>query len=455
MRRRNIALTAVGLLATATVLMGAANRPVDSVRAASSAKPTGATGARLQVDTASRDAILRLQTRLDAGEVSFQFDSTLGYLPSLLRALKIPPSSQGLVFSRTSLQTDLIAPWSPRAVYFNDDVYIGYVPESAFLEVAVVNPAGGATFYTLNQDSRAPPKFLHEPNGCSQCHLTRATSDVPGFVLLSTLADRDGYAITPVQNGSTTDATAIEKRFGGWYVTGTHGTTGHSGNVIAPKLYSEVADKEQYLKEINLNAESARTDLNGKVSTTRYIARYSDIVALMVLVHQTSVHNLITVVHREAIKAQAEQLVVSRYRGDTSNTEPLENSNAKFRVAVERLVRSMLFIDETPFHGAIHESTTFTKDFSQPGPRDKSGRSLRDFDLERRLFKYPLSFLIYSEGFASLPEIARGAVYRRLRVILNGADSNPDFAKLSASDRQAISEILVATKPEYSKLGSN
>lgn len=452
MRRRNIARRTLGLLATATVLMGASTPPVDSARATSSTTPTGA---KSQVDTASRDAILRLQTRIDAGEVLFRFDSTLGYLPSLLRALKIPPSSQGLIFSRTSLQTDLIAPWSPRAVYFNDDVYIGYVPESTFLEVAVVNPAGGATFYTLNQDAHSPPKFLHEPNGCSQCHLSRATSDVPGFVMLSTLADRDGYAITPVQNGSTTDATAIEKRFGGWYVTGTHGTSGHSGNVIAPKLYSEVADKEQYLKEINLNAESARTDLNDKVSTTRYIARYSDIVALMVLVHQTSVHNLITVVHREGIKAQAEQLVVSRYRGDTSNTEPLENSNAKFRVAVEHLLRSMLFIDETLFNGAVHESTSFTKDFAERGPRDKSGRSLRDFDLEHRLFKYPLSFLIYSEGFASLPDYARGAVYRRLRVILKGTDSNPDFAKLTASDRQSISEILVATKPEYVTLGLN
>ncbi|MEP6766251.1 MAG: hypothetical protein ABJB66_18205, partial [Gemmatimonadaceae bacterium] len=270
-----------------------------------------------------------------------------------------------------------------------------------------------------------------------------------------TLADRDGYAITNLENGSTTDATAIEKRFGGWYVTGTHGKTGHSGNVIAPKLYSEVADKELYLKEINLNAESARTDLNGKVSTTRYIARYSDIVALMVLVHQTSVHNLITIVHNEAIKAQAEQLVISRYRGDTTNAEPLENSNAKFQFAVEHLVRAMLFTDEATFNGPIHESTSFTKDFVQPGPRDNAGRSLRDFDLEHRLFKFPLSFLIYSEGFSSLPEAARNAVYRRLHAILGGADNNPDFAKLTSSDRQAISEILAATKVEYVKFSVN
>ncbi len=409
-----------------------------------------------QIDSIpTRDAIQRLQARIDAGELTFGFDSILGFLPSLLRALKIPASSQALIFSRTSLQTDLIAPWSPRAVYFNDDVYIGYVPESTFLEVAVVSPEGGAMFYSLNQDATRPPKFAHEPHGCAQCHVSSATGNVPGFVMLSTLADRDGYAITGVYNGSTTDATPIEKRFGGWYVTGTHGASGHSGNVFAPKLYREIADKEQYLKDINLRAESARTDLAGKVSTSRYIARYSDIVALMVLVHQTSVHNLITVAHSAARQALNEQAIVSRYRGDSTLSDPLEKSNPKFRVAVDKLVRALLFIDETPFNGAIHESTSFTRDFTQQGPRDKMGRSLRDFDLERRMFRYPLSFLIYSEGFNSLPVEARSAVYRRLRAVLSGAETDSDYAKLTSADRKAVLEILAATDTDFVKFGTH
>ena len=75
----------------------------------------------------TRDPIARLQSQLDAGEIALAHDSLLGYLPALLKTLRIPVSSQGLVFSRTSLQTDKITPWSPRAIYFNDDVYIGYV----------------------------------------------------------------------------------------------------------------------------------------------------------------------------------------------------------------------------------------------------------------------------------------------------------------------------------------
>ncbi|MDQ6611716.1 MAG: hypothetical protein M3Y64_04725, partial [Gemmatimonadota bacterium] len=105
--------------------------------------------------------------------------------------------------------------------------------------------------------------------------------------------------------------------------TGTHGQSGHAGNVFSPKLYRDIADKEQYLKDMNFIAESARTDLVGKVSTTRYIARYSDIVALMVLVHQTFVHNLISTLHGVARQAIIERDIVSRSRGETTPGEPL------------------------------------------------------------------------------------------------------------------------------------
>src|SRR5215510_13614103 len=82
------------------------------------------------------------------------------------------------------------------------------------------------------------------------------------------------------------------------------------------------------------------------------------------------------------------------------------------------------------------------------------GRSLRDLDLKRRLFKYPCSFLIYSETFDALPDAAKGAVYKRLWEILTGRDRSPRFAGLSQSERQAVLEILLETKsglPEYWK----
>ena len=71
---------------------------------------------------------------------------------------------------------------------------------------------------------------------------------------------------------------------------------------------------------------------------------------------------------------------------------------------------------------------------------------MRDLDLTTRIFRYPCSYLIYSDSFDALPEPAREYVYHRLLQVLSGQDQSPDFARLSASDRQAILEILLDTK---------
>lgn len=192
-------------------------------------------------------------------------------------------------------------------------------------------------------------------------------------------------------------------------------------------------------------------ELNDLVSMERYLASTSDVVALMVLVHQTSVHNLITKLHTTATSALYEDAVVRRHLGDTLHTGPLEATNARFKVAVDTLVRAMLFVDEAPLRGSVIGTGSFAREFAIGGPRDSHGRSLRDFDLQRRLFKYPLSFLIYSEGFEQLPVDARSAVYRRLSLILNADGPGAEYPKLSRADRTAIREILTATKPEFAQ----
>ena len=55
--------------------------------------------------------------------------------------------------------------------------------------------------------------------------------------------------------------------------------------------------------------------------------------------------------------------------------------------------------------------------FPQRGPRDPKGRSLRDFDLETRLFRYPLSYMIYSAAFDALPDGVRARIYRLYEVL--------------------------------------
>jgi hypothetical protein len=114
-------------------------------------------------------------------------------------------------------------------------------------------------------------------------------------------------------------------------------------------------------------------------------------------------------------------------------------------------VRYLLFAGETPLGGLnakqIVASSPFARDFADRGVRDSQGRSLRDFDLHNRIFRYPLSYLIYASAFDALPEPAKGYVYHRLLQVLIGQDQSPDFAGLSPQDRQAILSIVLETKP--------
>lgn len=401
-----------------------------------------------RVDTAvTRDPVARLQARLDAGTLTLAHDSVLGYLPALLAALEIPTSSQLLVFSRTSLQTDRITPWSPRALYFNDDVYVGYVLESPFLEIGAVDPVKGGVFYTLAQEPRARPAFQRERTTCLMCHSSKsATGGVPGFMVLSTIADRHGYPITGVHEGPTTDVIPVAQRYGGWYVTG---SGPHAGNVHAPVLGHEVTDKGAYRTQFRARLERAdsnvRRSLAGVFDTSLYIHGQSDAVALRVLTHQTTVHNLIMGVHEAAREAIVEaEIGLVRYDSLQAPVTP------RLRSAVDHLVRALLFVNEARLSVPLQGTTTFTADFTARAVRDRQGRSLRDFDLSSRLFRYPCSFLVYSAAFEGLPRMARRAVYARMRDLLDGREPSD----LSEAERRAVTEILSETKPDFPRGGA-
>jgi hypothetical protein len=374
------------------------------------------------------DAIAHLQSKIDSGAVKLEFDTHHGYLPAVLKALQVPVSSQGLVFSRTSLQVDHIAPWTPRAVYFNDDVYVGWVQGGPIMEIASADPKLGAVFYTLEQRMADRPTFERQTRTCLACHdSSSSTGGVPGFLLRSVYPDRYGYAISTVREAATTDRSSLDQRWGGWYVTGTHGTQQHMGNLMAADLVHEVGNVQRYVAGVTLGPNGNVTDLHDRFSTAKYLTPHSDIVALLVLAHQTYVHNLIT---------------AASYSGR------IDPQGVQTKTAAERLVRAMLFVKETPLTGAIQGTSGFADAFVASGPRDGRGRSLREFDLKHRLFRYPLSYLIYSQAFDAMPDVVKRTVYERLREVLTGDDASPEFSHLSASDRKAILEILDDTKPE-------
>lgn len=380
--------------------------------------------------TRPTDPIAKLQERIDSGKLQLKFEENRGgYLTSLLDELKIPRTSQTLVFSKTSLQLFLIAPETPRAIYFNDDVYIGSVQASPILEFASMDPKLGAVFYTLQQKEGEKPHFQREFLACLLCHDTGVTNDVPGLMALSVLTDKDGNAIPAAGTAPMSDRTPFKERFGGWYVTGTHGSQQHWGNLVLPVNKETIGDARNYIRKLDLQPGANVTSLKNKFDTARYLTPHSDLAALLVLTHQTRMHNLIT---------------KTRY-----DVESARDDAERIRNAVEPLVRGMFFVWEAKLDAPVAGTTTFADDFSKIGPHDKQGRSLRELDLQTRLLKYPLSYLIYSEQFNGLQPAAREQFYRRVREILSGQETSRDFSHLSDVDRKAILEILTDTVPDF------
>lgn len=398
------------------------------------------------------DPVAALVERLESGETVLEPDPLFGWLPAVLEELDIPRSSQSLVFSRTSLQVDVIAPWAPRAIYFNDDVYVGYTVDGLVLEVASVDPDGGSVFYTIDQHERDELDLRRDDLTCKGCHATGVTGGVSGVMVRSFLPDRMGNAIGPVDERPTDDRTPMELRFGGWYVTGTH-TLPHAGNTRAKEIVHEIDQPTRFVEEFDVNSGGNLTSLEGLFDASFYLTSGSDIVALMVLAHQTRVHNLITIAADEAAEALAEQELMrltAGIRGEAVEGEEPELSDAaaeRIDYATRMLVRAMLFYRAEPI-GQVEGTTTFAEDFASRGPRDARDRSLRDFSLDDRLFEHPMSFLVYTDAWDALPPLVKDRAYVHIEEILTGGD-DPDFPLLNAERRQAILEILVETKPEF------
>ncbi len=390
------------------------------------------------------DPVDGLQRRVARGEVQLAYDGAHGYLASVLRALDVPVSSQVLVFSKTSLQRDIISPRSPRALYFNDEVYVGWVPGGEVVEIASVDGRLGSIFYVLRQQRVDQPRFAraHE---CLQCHDSASmTGGVPGLMMRSVFPDGGGQPVLTAGTFVTDQTSPMGERWGGWYVTGKHGRMRHMGNVT-------VRSEED---AVNLDREAGAnvTNLRGRIDESRYLGGgHSDLVALLVMEHQTQMHNLITRAAYATRFALRDEAAINQALGlEVTTRRP--STDSRIKAVAEPLLAYLLFSGETPLRDPVVGTSTFAQDYAARGPRDGQGRSLRDLDLRRRLLRYPCSPLIYSRAFDDLPEATRDYVYRRLWEILIGKDGTAVFAHLSRSDRQAIREILVATKrglPSY------
>jgi hypothetical protein len=384
------------------------------------------------------DPASEIQAGLDRGDLKFDYDPEHGYLESILKQLDIPISSQVLVFSKTSMQMSKISPRSPRAIYFNDDSYVGWIPEAEVIEIMSTDPEQGQIFYTVHQDQSLPQALVRDRGNCLTCHDSSRTQGVPGVLTRSVVVNSTGRPEFSAGTFNTDHRSPFNERWGGWYVTGSHGGMRHMGNVtLANNSKSD---------ELDVEAGANVTDLSGRFSVSGYLSPHSDIVSLMVLGHQGQMHNLLTSASYECKTALTLDRTMNEALGRPSDYQS-ESTQRRIATAGDRLLQYLLFCDECPLLNPVQGTSDFTRDFQKRGPCDSHGRSLREFDLKTRLFKYPCSYLIYSAAFDNLPVPIKTHVIRRLHAILLGEDQDAAFAHLTPEDRLAILEILQETKP--------
>jgi hypothetical protein len=429
MTRLTCTLAALSCLA----LLSAGHAPAADIEAAP-----------INYSTAAADnAVTRLQQRIKNGETRLEFDGEHGYLRSLLKALVVPESSQMLVFSKTSLQRQRIAPKTPRAVYFNDEVYVGFCLRGEVMEVSAVDPQLGTVFYTLDQRRDGPPRFRRQTDTCLLCHGSTQNQGFPGHLARSVYSDPLGLPILSAGTHRVDYTSPLRERWGGWYVTGTSGHQLHMGNLI-------IRDHGRP-EDTDLAAGTNVTDLHDRFTVDLYPSPHSDIVALMVMEDQAEGHNRLTRANFLTRLALHEEAEINKSLG-RSDGERSESTISRIKTAAEPLVKYLLQSGEARLTEPIRGTSSFAADFAGRGPRDRQGRSFRELDLKKRLFRYTCSYLIYSAAFDALPGPVKDYVVRRVWEVLTGRDTGADFAHLSSADRRAILEILRDTKsnlPDY------
>ena len=359
--------------------------------------------------TDSTTVVDELNRKLADGSAKLEFDEKTGYLKSVLDLLKIPVESQVLVYTQTSQQASHITMTNPRAIYFNDEVSVGYIRGAGLLEIVAQDAKLGSIFYVVHQDAGAARRFGRESQ-CLRCHLSWDTLGVPGLSVLSTMprqSERD-YA-----NGFFVDHyRQIQERWGGWYVTGKRVPARHMGNL--PLIVAKPIEVPP----------PARVSLQGQFDLSGYLTPYSDVVALMVLDHQVHFSNLVTRATWEARLGQ----------------------EMRIAEAAQTIADYLLFVDEAPItDGPIVGSSGFAETFEAQAKKDSKGRSLRELDLKTRLQKYPLSYMIYSPQFQALPEAPKNLVMGRINDVLSGKVAGAKYAHFTPGIRAAIREILRET----------
>jgi hypothetical protein len=368
------------------------------------------------------DRVAKLGQALSGNTRSLQRDPRVGYLRSLLEALDLSPDSQLLVFSKTGVQSAYTSPRNPRALFFDESVVVGYVPGAPVIEMAAHDPQQGVVFYTVDQNATTARPVRR--TSCLSCHVSASTLYVPGIIARSNIVGDDGSVLTQPATQEVTHETPHPDRWGGWFVTTEkasipYAQRAHEGNIT-------------FSGRGNTSNQVFVDWLDSAPETRGYLSSSSDIATLLVFDHQMHAVNLLTRLNWE-----------SRIAADE------KTPSADVTALVNELADYLLFVGEMPPLVQLVPLPGFEEHLVARTPKDRQGRSLAQLDLDRRLMRYPCSYMVYSEAFDGLPRTAKDAVYRRMLDILSGRESQPKYTRLSADDRRAVLDILHDTKPDF------
>lgn len=379
-------------------------------------------------DAAATDALGLLAADLSSGKEAFAETGGLARLEFVLKSLGIPPESQVLVFSKTSLQNPLIAPGNPRALFFSENAYVGYVPGGA-IEAAVQDPVLGPVFYLVESGRKGELRIERDTNQCMSCHATSRTENVPGLLIRSVFTDEGGHPLLHLGTTDVTHETPLAERWGGYYVTG-QSALPHLGN----RTFREDGDLSP--------KPSKLPDLRARLDVSKYPRPTSDIVSLLVLEHQCQMHSLLNAASMNYRRA--------RHFAEILDPEGDPDKGSAGTVAAswaEKITDCIFFKDEADLGEGVEGDPAFQKAFAARFPRTADGKSLADFRLYRHIFKNRCSYMIYSDAFRSLPPTVRKLVLERMRTTLAGEEAGVDW--LSASERRKIEHILSETLPGW------
>lgn len=378
----------------------------------------------LYLEKVPQDRFSKLKPEIESGKISLDRTSEHAFLRSLLNLLEVPVTSQMLVFSTTSLQLSLISPRNPRAIYFNEDTYVGYIPGGK-IEIISLDPELGGIFYIFDIPRVGRPIAVERSSRCMNCHSGSDSRYVPGLVIKSVVAGPRGGSLDAFRTEETGHSIPLSERFGGWYLTGAEGISNHWGNAMGRMVAGEIQ----------------RVDLSyaENFDAARYPVATSDLLAHLLHEHQAGFVNRVL-----------EGGYVARQALHRGNGKLRTVDEMKLQKLAREITRYILFADEAPLPaGAISGDPEFRKDFLTMRRMDRHGRSLKDWDLGERLFRHRCSYMIYSPVFHGLPERLRKMILLEIAMALNG--KRKEYAYLGGEERAAIRSILSSTFEEKIK----